>query len=93
MANEIHQYTIPDEIILNQIHYLRGQKIMLDTDLAELYEVETKQLKRQVRRNIERFPEDFMFELTDIEYSSLRSQIDTLKRGEHSKYLPMAFTE
>ncbi|MBD1365242.1 ORF6N domain-containing protein [Mucilaginibacter sp. ZT4R22] len=93
MANEIHQYTIPDEIILNQIYYLRGHKIMLDTDLAELYEVETKQLKRQVRRNIERFPEDFMFELTDIEYGSLRSQIGTLKRGEHSKYLPMAFTE
>jgi regulator of replication initiation timing len=93
MANEIHQYTIPDEIILNQIYYLRGHKIMLDTELAELYEVETKQLKRQVRRNIERFPEDFMFELTDIEFSSLRSQIGTLKRGEHSKYLPMAFTE
>ena len=62
-------------------------------DLAELYMVETKQLKRQVRRNIERFPEDFMFELNKEEYESLRSQFGTLKRGEHSKYLPMAFTE
>ena len=66
---------------------------MLDTDLAELYGVETKQLKRQVRRNSERFPEDFMFELTQQEYEILRSQFGTLKRGEHSKYAPMAFTE
>jgi len=84
---------IPDEIIMNQIYYMRGHKVMLDTDLAELYEVENKQLKRQVRRNAERFPDDFMFELTSNEYNSLRSQIGTLKRGEHVKYLPMAFTE
>ena len=58
-----------------------------------MYDVETKQLKRQVRRNIERFPNDFMFALTTKEYQSLRSQIGTLKRGEHSKYPPMAFTE
>jgi len=61
--------------------------------LAELYGLETKQLKRAVRRNIHRFPPDFMFELTREEYNSLRSQIGTIKRGEHSKYLPMAFTE
>lgn len=66
---------------------------MLDSDLATLYAVETKQLKRQVRRNIERFPEDFMFELTQVEYEILRSQFGTLRRGEHAKYLPMAFTE
>lgn len=66
---------------------------MLDFDLSELYIVETKQLKRQVRRNIERFPDDFMFELNKEEYDSLRSKFGTLKRGEHSKYLPMAFTE
>ncbi len=84
---------IPDEIIMNQIYYIRGHKVMLDTDLAGLYEVENKQLKRQVRRNAERFPDDFMFELTSNEYNSLRSQIGTLKRGEHVKYLPMAFTE
>jgi hypothetical protein len=84
---------VPDEIILNQIYFIRGQKVMLDFDLAKLYEVETKQLKRQVRRNIERFPEDFMFELTAEEYQFLRSQIGTLKQGEHIKYLPMVFTE
>ncbi|MET3113200.1 regulator of replication initiation timing [Pedobacter sp. CG_S7] len=87
------ELTIPNETIMNQIYYIRGQKVMLDTDLAALYEVETKQLKRQVRRNAERFPEDFMFELAPEEYHSLRSQNGTLKRGEHAKYLPMAFTE
>ena len=66
---------------------------MIDRNLAELYGVETKQLKRAVRRNIERSPSDFMFELTKQEYDSLRCQIGTLKRGEHTKYLPMAFTE
>ena len=66
---------------------------MLDIDLATLYSVETKQLKRQVRRNIERFPEDFMFELTKIENEILRSQIGTLKQGAHSKYFPIVFTE
>ena len=84
---------IPDEIITNKIYLIRNQKVMLDSHLAELYQVETKQLKRQVRRNINRFPEDFMFELTKIEYESLRSQFGTLKRGEHSKYLPIVFTE
>ena len=85
--------TVPDEIISSKIYFIRQQKVMLDNDLAELYNVETKQLKRQVRRNIERFPEDFMFELTQNENEILRSQFGTLKRGEHSKYLPMAFTE
>ena len=66
---------------------------MLDFDLAELYGVETQQLKRAVRRNIDRFPNDFMFQLTRAEYNSLRSQIGTLKRGAHSKYLPYTFTE
>src|ERR1700712_225655 len=85
--------SITENIIASKIYFLRGYKIMLDFDLAELYQVETKQLKRQVRRNIERFPEDFMFELTLEEYSSLRSQFGSLKRGEPNKYLPMAFTE
>nr|WP_294775063.1 ORF6N domain-containing protein [uncultured Flavobacterium sp.] len=84
---------VTDEIINSKIYVVRQQKVMLDKDLAELYNVETKQLKRQVKRNIERFPEDFMFELTQNEYEILRSQIGTLKRGEHSKYFPMAFTE
>ena len=93
MSNQSSHPVIPDEIIMNQIYYIRGQKVMLDTDLAALYEVETKQLKRQVRRNTERFPEDFMFELTPEEYYNSRSQNGTLKQGENVKYSPMVFTE
>jgi hypothetical protein len=88
-----HEITVSDDSIGSKIFVIRHQKVMLDKDLAALYQVDTKQLKRQVRRNIERFPEDFMFELTQAEYEILRSQFGTLKRGEHSKYLPMAFTE
>jgi hypothetical protein len=84
---------ILSEIIETKIFVIRGQKVMMDYDLAGLYDVEVKQLKRSVRRNLKRFPEDFMFELTTEEHDSLRSQIGTLKRGEHSKYLPFAFTE
>ena len=84
---------VPLESIVSKIIFLRSEKVLLDLDLAELYGVETKQLKRAVRRNIDRFPPDFMFELTKEEYDSLRYQFGTLKRGEHSKYLPMAFTE
>ena len=84
---------VPDEIVISKIYYIRDQKVMLDTDLATLYEVETKQLKRQVRRNIDRFPDDFMFELTLEEYRILRSQIGTLSHGAHSKFTPMAFCE
>jgi len=84
-------------IIQNKIHELRGCKVMLDFDLAAMYGVETKRLKEQVRRNIKRFADDdFMFELTRDEINSLRSQIVTLNtggRGQHSKYLPFAFTE
>ena len=81
------------DTIRTRIYEIRGKKVMLDRDLAELYHVETKQLKRQVKRNLTRFPEDFMFELTYEENDALRCQIGTLKRGEHSKYLPYAFTE
>lgn len=80
---------IPDELITNKIYMIRNQKVMIDRDLAVLYEVETKRLKEAVKRNIDRFPEDFMFELTKTESDSLRSQIATLKRGEHVKYLPV----
>lgn len=75
------------------IHVVRGQQVILDSDLARLYGVETKRLKEQVRRNIRRFPEDFMFELTKEE--CLRSQIATLNagRGQHLKYMPFVFTE
>lgn len=83
------------EVIQNKIFEIRGCKVMLDFDLALLYNVENKRLKEAVRRNANRFPEDFMFELTKIEYDSLRSQIASLKngRGQHLKYLPFAFTE
>ncbi len=84
---------IPIERIESKILVIRGQKVLLDSDLAELYRVDTGQLKRQVRRNLDRFPDDFMFELTKEEYDSLRCQFGTLKRGKHSKYLPFAFTE
>jgi len=84
---------VPDELVMNKIYFIRRQKVMIDIDLSELYSVDNKMMKRQERRNIDRFPSDFMFELTKIEYDSLRSQIGTLKRGEHSKYLPYVFTE
>jgi len=84
------------QIIQNKIYEIRSQRVMLDFDLAVLYDTETKRLKEAVRRNIARFPDDFMFELTNEEYDSLRSQIASLKnlkRGEHRKYLPFVFTE
>jgi phage regulator Rha-like protein len=84
---------VPDDIIMSRIYCIREQKVMLDRDLAELYGVETKQLKRQVNRNVERFPEDFMFQLRPQEQEILRYQFGTLKWGEHSKYLSYAFTE
>ena len=83
---------LPDEVVMSKIYVIRGQKVMLDRDLAELYQVETKRLKEAVRRNIDRFPSDFMFELGKEEFESLRSQIATSKRGG-TRYLPMAFTE
>lgn len=81
--------------IRSHIYTIRGVEIMLDTDLATMYGVETKQLKRQVKRNIERFPDDFMFELTQDEYKSLRCQNGTIEngRGQYTKYLPFVFTE
>jgi hypothetical protein len=82
MKNISKELIVPDEIIMNKIFVIRGHKVMLDKDLAELYGVETKQLKRQVKRNINRFPEDFMFELTQIEFDNLRSQIGTSSWGE-----------
>ena len=74
------------EVIESKIFLIRGQKVMLDSDLAELYGVEVKQLKRQVRRSIDRFPADFMFQLSQEDNDSLRRHFGTLKRGEHSKW-------
>jgi hypothetical protein len=86
---------IPIERIERAILALRGHRVMLDEDLALLYEVEIKALNQAVKRNIERFPSDFMFQLTAEEAAALRSQTVTLKtgRGSHRKYLPYAFTE
>jgi hypothetical protein len=82
-------------VIERKIYLIRSHKVMLDSDLAELYGVETKRLNEQVRRNPKRFPADFMFQLTEEEAESLRSHFATLKsgRGRHRKYLPYAFTE
>ena len=84
---------IPIEHITGLIYLIRNKKIMLDRDLSTLYEIETRVLKQAVRRNLKRFPDDFMFKLTFEEDRFLRSQNVTLKRGLHSKYPPMAFTE
>lgn len=80
--------------IENMIYVIRGQRVMLDSDLAELYSVETKRLNEQVKRNIQRFPSDFMFQLSDQEFESLRSQIAT-SNGEKGgrRYQPFVFTE
>lgn len=92
MSKEI---TIPDKIITNKIYFIREQKVMLDRDLAELYGVETKYLKRQVKRNIERFPEDFMFEMTKEEFKNWRSQFVTSNSSDKMglRYTPFVFTE
>ena len=84
---------IPIERIERKIYIIRGEKVMLSHDLAKLYEVEHRTLNQAVQRNIDRFPDDFIFQLDDEEWKSLRSQIVTLKRGAHSKYPPAAFTE
>jgi hypothetical protein len=95
--------------IQNRIYEIKGERVMLDRDLASLYEIETKSLNLAVKRNIKRFPKDFMFQLTKEEWDNLRFQSETLekqqyplrlqnetlktRRGQHSKYLPYAFTE
>lgn len=81
------------QVIQNKIYEIRGQKVMLDFDLAELYGSETKRLKEAVRRNLKRFPCDFMFELTKEEFESLRSQIASSNKRGGTRYMPFAFTE
>jgi hypothetical protein len=83
---------VPDEAIVSKIYLIRGQKVMLDFDLADLYAVENKQLKRAVKRNQLRFPKDFMFELNKKEFKNLRYQFGTSSHGG-VRYIPMAFTE
>ena len=94
MAKAEHDSLIPVERIAAQIYVIRGQSVMLDSDLASLYAVTTKRLNEQVKRNARRFPEDFAFQLTAHELESLRSQIATSKKGRGGRrYLPYAFTE
>jgi hypothetical protein len=83
---------IPDEVILNKIYMIRDQKVMLDKDLSELYGVEVKRLNEQIKRNADRFPGDFMFQLSNEEWDSLKSQFATSNWGGIRK-LPYAFTE
>lgn len=85
---------IPDELVINKIYFLRNQKVMLDRDLATLYGIETKRLKEQVKRNLSRFPEDFMFELTKEEFENWRSQFATSNSDKMGlRYAPFVFTE
>jgi len=84
---------VPDEVLISKIYFIRGQKVMLDIDLAELYGVETRILKQAVRRNINRFPEDFMFELTKQEQAALKEQNKALEQSGHATYAPFAFSE
>ena len=83
---------IPNEAITNKIYFIRNQKVMLDRDLAVLYEVETKRINEQIKRNSARFPENFMFQLNEVEYQNLKSQNATSSWGG-SRKLPFAFTE
>jgi hypothetical protein len=87
------QNIVPLDKIESKIYFIRGRKVMLDSDLAELYQVETRILNQAVKRNSKRFPADFCFQLNELEAQNLRSQIVILKRGEHIKYLPYVFTE
>jgi phage regulator Rha-like protein len=93
MKTEKSEIIIAEEIIISKIYNIRGKQVMLAQDLAELYQVNTKALNQQVKRNIGKFPDRYMFQLTEDEYYRLRSQNVTLKRGQHAKYMPFAFTE
>ncbi len=84
---------VPSEVIQGKILLIRGHKVILDKDLARLYGVTTGNLNKAVRRNLERFPDDFMFRLSRQEANSLRFQFGSLNRGQHFKYFPFAFTE
>ena len=94
MAKTNKELMIPDELVMNRIYLIRGQKVMLDRDLAELYGVETKRLKEAIRRNIDRFPEDFMFEMTLEELENWRTQFATSNSEKMGlRRPPFCFTE
>jgi len=92
MSDQNKISVIPDEVVMSKIYLIRSKKVMLDMDLAELYGVETKRLNEQVKRNIDRFPDDFMYQLTKEEFENLKSQIATSRWGGR-RTLPFAFTE
>jgi hypothetical protein len=92
MPQNKYNPVIPDELIPNKILVIRDKKVILDNDLAELYDVETRRLNEQVKRNIDRFPADFMFQLSQEEFENLKSQFATSSWGGRRK-LPYAFTE
>ena len=93
-SKQLIQSVLADEMVVSKIYVIRGQKVMLDRDLAEMYGVETKVFNQSIKRNLERFPKDFMFQLTKDEAAEIsRSQIVTLKQGQNMKYAPYAFTE
>ena len=93
MAKAVNKITVVDEIIVNKIYYIRKQKIMLDRDLAELYGVQAIRLREQVKRNIERFPSNFMFRLTAKEVETMVSQNAIPSKQQSGVFLPCAFTE
>lgn len=94
MGQPENKIMIPDEVIINNIYVIRGQKVMLDRDLAVLYSVETKRLKEAVKRNIDRFPEDFMFKMSETEFRNWRSQFATSKSDMMGlRHAPFCFTE
>ncbi len=97
MAKEVKVISVADEAIMNKIYMIRGQKVMIDRDLAELYDVETKVLKQAVRRNISRFPKDFMFEMNKKEFENWRSQNASSNFNDADRmglrYAPFCFTE
>jgi len=92
MSKKENLVVVPDELVMNKIYLIRNQKVMLDSDLAELYLVETKVLNQQVKRNLKRFPDDFMFQLSEQEFTNLKSQFVTSSWGGKRK-LPFVFTE
>jgi hypothetical protein len=92
MAQNANKHVVPDEFITSKIYIIRDMKVMLDEDLAELYDVETRRLNEQVKRNLDRFPSDFMFRLTLEEFKDLKSQFATSSWGGRRK-LPYTFTE
>ena len=94
MTEKNNNILLPDEVVMTKIFIVRGQKVMIDRDLAELYGVETKRLKEAVRRNIARFPEDFMFEMAKVEFSNWRTQFATSNSDMKGlRYAPFCFTE